>query len=198
MKKQETLEIMARQKEEIQATKTKLQEMHGKHMAEIKSAVKVHEEKLANSKQLLQELQAKYDKLLHERDTAVTEAKELRQKNKQSVSVTTETPYTEFPFVELQKATNGFDAEFKISEDEFASIYKSFIRNTNVAIKLFHPRSLKGQAKFYQEVITLLPFNSAKTLFRMSSDIIETLLYMGHRSCRLLSLVESGILILSH
>nr|CAB3447465.1 unnamed protein product [Digitaria exilis] len=156
MKKQETVEeIMARQKEEIQATKRKLQEMHVKHMAEIKSTVKVHEEKLANSKQLLQEVQAKYDKLLHERDTAVTEAKELRQKNKQSASITTETPYTEFSFVELQKATNGFDAEFKISEDEFASLYKSFIRNTNVAIKLFHPQSLKGQAKFYQEVAVL-------------------------------------------
>ncbi|XP_072150537.1 U-box domain-containing protein 33-like isoform X2 [Setaria viridis] len=156
LKKQETMEeTMARQKEEIQATKRKLHEIHGKHMAEIKSAVKVHEEKDANSKQLFQELQVKYDKLLHERDTAVIEAKELRQKNKQSASVTNETPYTGFSFVELQKTTNGFDAEFKISEDGFASIYKGFIRNTNVAIKLFHPRSLKGQAKFYQEVAVL-------------------------------------------
>jgi len=37
--------------------------------------VNVHEEKLANSKQLLQELQAKNENLLHERDAAVTEAK---------------------------------------------------------------------------------------------------------------------------
>ncbi|CAL4967831.1 unnamed protein product [Urochloa decumbens] len=156
LKKHETMEeTMAIQKEQIQATKRKLNEIHGKHMTEIKSIVKVHEEKLANSKQLLQELQAKYDKLLHERETAVTEAKELRQKNKQRASVTTETPYTEFSFGELQKTTNGFDAEFKIREDEFANIYKGFIRNTNVAIKLFHPRSLKGQAKFYQEVAVL-------------------------------------------
>jgi hypothetical protein len=154
LEKQETMEeTNARQKEEIQATKRKLHEIQGKHMAEIKSIVKVHEEKHANSKQLLQELQVKYDKLLHQRDTAAIEAKELCQKNKQSASVTNETAYTEFSFVELQKTTNGFDAEFKISEDGFASIYKGFVRNTNVAIKLFHPRSLKGQAKFYQEVI---------------------------------------------
>ncbi|CAO2046925.1 unnamed protein product [Urochloa humidicola] len=156
LKKQETMEeTMAIQKEEIQATKRKLNDIHGKHMTEIKSIVKAHEEKLVNSKQLLQELQAKYDKLFHERETAVAEAKELRQKNKQRASVTTETPYTEFSFGELHKTTSGFDAEFKIREDEFASIYKAFIRNTSVAIKLFHPRSLKGQAKFYQEVAVL-------------------------------------------
>ncbi|KAJ1280324.1 hypothetical protein BS78_04G223200 [Paspalum vaginatum] len=143
VKEQETMkETVARQKEEIQATKRKLHEVHGKHMAEIKSAVKVHEENLANSKQLLQELQAKYDKLLHERDT-------------QRALAAAETPNMEFSFVELKKATKGFDEEFKISEDEFASIYKGFIRNTNVAIKLFHPRSLKGQAKFYKEVAVL-------------------------------------------
>ncbi|CAN6245471.1 unnamed protein product [Urochloa humidicola] len=156
LKRQETMEeTMAIQKEEIQATKRKLHEIHGKHMTEIKSMVELHEEKLANSKQLLQELQAKYDRLLHEKETAVTETKELRQKNKQHASMTTETSYTEFSFVELQKTTNGFDAVFKIREDEFASIYKGFIRNTNVAIKLFHPRSLKGQGKFYQEVAVL-------------------------------------------
>ncbi|CAN6279475.1 unnamed protein product [Urochloa humidicola] len=156
LKKQETMEeTMAIQKEEIQATNKKLHAIHGKHMTEIKSIVKVHEEKLANSKQLLQELQAKYDKSLHERETAVAEVKKLREKNKQRASVTTETPYTEFSFIELQKTTNGFDEEFKIREDEFASFYKGFIRNTNVAIKLFHPRSVKGQAKFYQEVAVL-------------------------------------------
>jgi peptidoglycan hydrolase CwlO-like protein len=154
VKKQEIMEeTMTRQKEEIEASKRKLHEMHGKHMTELKSAVQVHEEKLANSKQLLQELQAKYDKLLHERDTAVMEAKALRKKNKQRALVTTETPNTEFSIIELQKATKGFDAEFKISEDGFASIYKGFVRNTNLAIKLFHPRSLKGQARFYQEVV---------------------------------------------
>jgi len=146
---------MARQTEEIQGAKRKLHEIHSKHMTEIKSAVNVHEEKLANSKQLLQELQAKNENLLHERDAAVTEAKELRQKNKKRASMITETPNTEFSFAELQKATNGFHEEFKICEDEFARIYKGFIRNTNVAIKLFHPQSLKGQAKFYQEVMDI-------------------------------------------
>lgn len=152
-KKQETMEeTMTRQKEEIQASKRKLHETHGKHMSEIKSAVKVHEEKLADSKQLLQELQAKHDKLLRERDTAAMEAKESRQKNKQRALGTTETANTEFSIVELQKATRGFDAELKISEDGFASVYRGFVRNTDVAIKLFHSRSLKGQARFYQEV----------------------------------------------
>jgi hypothetical protein len=69
--------------------------------------------------------------------------------------MTNEPLNTEFSFAELQQATKGFDAEFKISDDGFASIYKGFLRNTTVAIKLFHPQSLTGQAKFHREVIDI-------------------------------------------
>ncbi|XP_025801771.1 U-box domain-containing protein 33-like isoform X2 [Panicum hallii] len=154
-KRDEMQEIVARQEEEIKATKRQLQGIHDRIMIEMKSAVKVHEEKLADTKQFLQELQSKYEKLLHDRDAAVAEAKELRQKNKQRGSMTNEPLNTEFSFAELQQATKGFDAEFKISDDGFASIYKGFLRNTTVAIKLFHPQSLTGQAKFHREVAVL-------------------------------------------
>ncbi|OEL21600.1 U-box domain-containing protein 33 [Dichanthelium oligosanthes] len=154
-KRDEMEETMAIKEEEIKATKRQLQEIHDKNMTEMKSAVKVHEEKLADSKQLLQELQSKYEKLLHDRDAAVTEAKELRQKNKQRGSMTNETSSTEFSFAELKQATKGFDAEFKISDDGSASIYKGFLHNTTVAIKLFHPKSLNGQEKFHREVAVL-------------------------------------------
>ncbi|CAL4886197.1 unnamed protein product [Urochloa decumbens] len=154
-KRDQTEETMARQEEEIKATKIQLQEIHDKNMTEMKSAVKFHEEKLADSKQLLQELQAKYEKLLHDRDAAIAEAKELHQKNKQRGSMTNETSNTEFSFAELQQGTKEFDSEFKISDDGFASVYKGFLRNTTVAIKLFHPQSMNGQARFQREVAVL-------------------------------------------
>ncbi|KAL6911795.1 hypothetical protein ACP4OV_000600 [Aristida adscensionis] len=149
---EETIEI---QKEEIQAAKRQLHEAQGKHMTDIKSAVKDHEEKLADSKHLLQELQVKCEKLLCERDNAVTLAKELLLKNKHEAAMTTETLDIGFSLVEMQKATNGFDVAFKISEDRFANVYKGFVRNTSVAIKLLHPQILKGQDNFHKEVAVL-------------------------------------------
>ncbi|CAN6238916.1 unnamed protein product [Urochloa humidicola] len=123
----------------------------------MKSDVKFHEEKLADSKEPLQELQAKYEKILYDRDAAVAEAKELHQKNKQRGSKSNETSNTEFSFAELQvqQANKEFDSEFKISDDGFASVYKGFLRNTTVAIKLFHPQSMNGQARFQREVAVL-------------------------------------------
>lgn len=148
-------EIIARQEKEIKEAKRQLHDVHSKHMGEIKSTIKVHEEKLTDSKRLAEELQTKFDKLLHEKVMAVKELDDLRQKYKQRVIMT-----TEFSFVELHQATKGFDAGLKIGEDEFACIYRGFLRNTVVAIKLLHPQSLKGEAEFHQQVIESLLLNA--------------------------------------
>ncbi|TVU28805.1 hypothetical protein EJB05_20338, partial [Eragrostis curvula] len=158
MKKKEAMEeTIARQLKKIEEAKRQLHEVHDKHMIEMKYAVKAHEEKISNSMHLLQELQDKHDKLLQERNIAFTEAEDLRQKykQKQRAFMTAETLNIEFSFVELQQATKDFNAEFKISEDEFASGYRGFLRNTFVAIKLLHPQSLQGEVEFHQQVAKL-------------------------------------------
>ena len=144
-------ETLATQKEEIQETKGQLEDIHDKHMSEIKSTIKVYEEKLEKSKQFIQELQAKYDKLQRERDTAVTEA-EFRQKSKHRASAAAKALRIDFSLSELQQATKGFDTSLKIGEGEFGSVYKGFLRNTTVAVKLLHPKNLQGQHEFHQEV----------------------------------------------
>jgi hypothetical protein len=78
-------EEIARQPKEIEEVKRQLHDAYGKHTTEIKSIGKFHEEKLTNSKCLLQELQTEYDKLLDERDAAGTDLDDLRQKYKQRV-----------------------------------------------------------------------------------------------------------------
>ena len=152
MRKREAMEeTLATQKEEIQETKGQLEDIHDKHMSEIKSTIKVYEEKLEKSKHFIQELQAKYDKLQRERDTAVTEA-EFRQKSKHRASAAAKALRIDFSLSELQQATKGFDTSLKIGEGEFGSVYKGFLRNTTVAVKLLHPKNLQGQHEFHQEV----------------------------------------------
>lgn len=156
VRKREAMEeALAIQKEEIQETKGQLEDKHDKHMSGIKSTIKVYEEKLEKSKQFIQELQANYDKLLDERDTAVTVAEEQRQRNKHGASVTAKALNIDFSLYELQQATKGFDTTLKISESGIGSVYKGFLRNTNVAVKFLHPENLQGQQEFHEEVAFL-------------------------------------------
>ncbi|KAM3242683.1 hypothetical protein ACQJBY_054969 [Aegilops geniculata] len=140
-------EAHAIQEEEIQAMIRQLADINAKYISDMKSAIKFHEEELEKSKHFIQEIQAKYDKSLHERDTAVTEAKELRQKNKHGALV--------FSLSELQQATKCFDISLKIGEGGSGRFYKGFLRNTTVAIKLLHCQRLQGQQEFHQEVAFL-------------------------------------------
>ncbi|KAF0915853.1 hypothetical protein E2562_039178 [Oryza meyeriana var. granulata] len=156
LKRREAVEeIFARQKEEIQETKRELDEIHGRHTTNIKSTIKVYEEKLAESRCFIQELQAKYDKLLHERDTALAESEELHQKNKHGARMTVTTQTSDFSLFELQQATQDYDTALKIGTGSFGSVYKGFLRNTTVAVKLLHPQSLQGQLEFHQEIVFL-------------------------------------------
>ncbi|KAF7090297.1 hypothetical protein CFC21_093064 [Triticum aestivum] len=146
-KQKEVEEAHAIREEEIQAMIQQLADINAKYISDMKSAIKFHEEELEKSKHFIQEIQAKYDKSLHERDTAVTEAKELRQKNKHGALV--------FSLSELQEATKCFDISLKIGEGGSGRVYKGFLRNTTVAIKLLHCQRLQRQQEFHQEVAFL-------------------------------------------
>lgn len=120
-------------------------------ISEIKLYAKDNEDKLATNKHQLELLQADYDRLQHERDAAIREADELQEQNLQRVLPPSETLNTKFSLVELQQATQDFDPTRKIGEGGFGSVYKGFLRNTTVAIKLLHPESMQGQSEFHQE-----------------------------------------------
>ncbi|XP_062222517.1 U-box domain-containing protein 33-like [Phragmites australis] len=126
-------------------------------ITEMASAIKDHEEKMVANKYLLQVLQTDKEKLQQERDAAVTEAEGLRRKNDQRISMPLSALAlsTEFSSYELEQATQGFNEALKIGEGGFGSVYKGFLRNTTVAIKLLHPQSMQGQSEFNQEVVVL-------------------------------------------
>ncbi|CAL5020436.1 unnamed protein product [Urochloa decumbens] len=126
-------------------------------ITEMASAIKDYEEKMSANKSLIQMLQADNEKLQQERDAAASEAESLRQKSEQKIPtpLPAETLTTEFSYFELEQATQGFDERLKIGEGGFGSVYKGFLRNTTVAIKLLAPQSMQGQSEFNQEVAVL-------------------------------------------
>ncbi|EEE57531.1 hypothetical protein OsJ_07848 [Oryza sativa Japonica Group] len=152
LKRREAVEeTFARQKEEIQETKRELNKIRSRHMTEIKA----HEEKLAESIRFIQKIQAKYDKTLHERDTAIAESEKLRQMNRDGASMIATTQIADFSFFELRQATQDFDTALKIGTGRFMNVYKGFIRNTAITVMLLHPQGLQGQLEFHQEVVVL-------------------------------------------
>jgi len=153
IKRQEN-DAMRREQEEAYAALYNANEQKVRleqRISEIELYVKDNEDKLATNKHQLEVLQADYDRLQHERDAAIREVAELREKNQQRVLAPSEAPNTKFSLVELQQATQDFDQTLKIGEGGFGCVYKGILRNTTVAIKLLHPQSMQGQSKFHQE-----------------------------------------------
>ncbi|KAJ4745530.1 U-box domain-containing protein kinase family protein [Rhynchospora pubera] len=99
----------------------------------------------------LELLQKENKKLQDERDNAVKEANELLR----SASRQSHVAFSEFLLLELQQATENFSNSHKIGEGGFGSVFKGFLHNTMVAIKILHPESLQGKPEFEQEVAIL-------------------------------------------
>ncbi|KAJ4760711.1 protein kinase family protein [Rhynchospora pubera] len=99
----------------------------------------------------LELLQKENKKLQDERDNAVKEAKGLLG----SASRQSHVAFSEFLLLELQQATENFSNSHKIGEGGFGSVFKGFLHNTMVAIKILHPESLQGKQEFEQEVTIL-------------------------------------------
>ncbi|XP_074559055.1 U-box domain-containing protein 33-like [Curcuma longa] len=123
-------------------------------ITEAENAAKDYENKLSEAHGLLHSLQSDYDALQQEHDKAVREAEELLQKRDQTASIFGFFN-SEFSALELKKATEDFSNNLKIGEGGFGSVYKGFLRNTTVAIKLLHPQSMQGRSEFHQEVAIL-------------------------------------------
>ncbi|URE05566.1 U-box domain-containing protein [Musa troglodytarum] len=165
--RKEIEEALAREKLEVEKLKSQHYEI-SKHLqnaieqklelefkiSESEHVAKEYERKLTEAHHLLCSLQSDYDSLQQERDKAVKEAEELLQKRKQTSSISGAFSL-EFSSLELMQATENFSNSLKIGEGGFGCVYKGFIRNTAVAIKLLHQQSMQGQSEFHQEVAVL-------------------------------------------
>lgn len=91
--------------------------------------------------------------LMLQRDKALREAEKLRAKKGESTATAEGTMHiTEFSYSEIKEATNDFDHSMKIGESVYGSVYKGFLRHTNIAIKKLNPESTQTQSQFNQEV----------------------------------------------
>ncbi|KAK2992640.1 hypothetical protein RJ640_023950 [Escallonia rubra] len=111
------------------------------------------EEKIFSAVELLQNYKNERDELQVERDDALREAEDLRQKQAEESSSTQSPQFcSEFSFFEIEEATKKFDPSLKIGEGGYGSIYKGLLRHTLVAIKKLHSHSLQGPLEYQQEV----------------------------------------------
>ncbi|KAJ6840817.1 U-box domain-containing protein 33-like isoform X1 [Iris pallida] len=120
------------------------------------SIIKDLEEKLLEARRLFDSLQVEHEELQLQQDASVREAEELRQKIEAGTTKTHgPTHFSEFSYSEIEQATCNFSSSFKIGEGGYGSVYKGFLRNTIVAIKMLNPDGMQGQSEFHQEVNTL-------------------------------------------
>ncbi|KAL9234476.1 hypothetical protein vseg_009346 [Gypsophila vaccaria] len=119
-------------------------------------SLKELEERLLSAVELLKKYKNERDELQTERDNALGETENLRKQLAEGPSSSHVPVYfSVFSFSDLEKATNYFDPNLKIGEGGYGSIYKGFLRHTEVAVKILNPNSMQGPQEFDQEVDVL-------------------------------------------
>ncbi|KAJ1687354.1 hypothetical protein LUZ63_018744 [Rhynchospora breviuscula] len=143
-------------KQEIKMVQSQLDLLHEENKklhTERDDAVKqeiLHKQEIETIQSRLDLLQEEHKKLQKERENIIKEVEKLRGSAYRSY-----VPFSEFLLSELQQATENFSNKHKIGEGGFGCVYKGFLRNTVVAIKMLHPQSLQGRPEFEQEVTIL-------------------------------------------
>ncbi|KAF0911513.1 hypothetical protein E2562_011149 [Oryza meyeriana var. granulata] len=147
-------------------------ELKQRNEIEVKLATTIEEvERLARTAdELAAKLQKEYEKILvlekrsaHsdriikdlmlQRDKAVREAEAVCVKNGESTAIADRTMHiTELSISEIKEATCNFDHSLKVGESVYGSVYKGFLRHTNVAVKKLNPESTQSLSQFNQEV----------------------------------------------
>ncbi|PRQ23794.1 putative protein kinase RLK-Pelle-RLCK-IXb family [Rosa chinensis] len=121
-------------------------------IAESDQLVQSLEQKIISAVDLLQNYKRERDELHVERDNALREAEELRKRQGEASSTQMPQFFNDFSFPEIEEATRHFDPSLKIGEGGYGSIFKGFLRHTEVAIKMLNDHSLQGPSEFQQEV----------------------------------------------
>ncbi|KAL5727435.1 non-specific serine/threonine protein kinase [Ranunculus cassubicifolius] len=125
-------------------------------IADYDRTLKEFEEKIDVAVKLLLSFRQERDKLQVERDNAVHETQLLRRRR--AVEATSSQGlqfFSDFSFSEIDAATSSFDPSLIIGDGGDGTVYKGYLRNTDVAIKSLNPSSLQGRSEFQQEVEVL-------------------------------------------
>jgi len=165
-KRKEIEEAVSRGNEELEKLKHQVDEVMEELCISMEQKLSL-ENKIAKSNQMVQELEQKIfsavellqkykkerDELQLERDNALEIAEELRKKQAEA-ALNGFMPrfFSEFYFSEIEEATNNFDPSLKIGEGGYGTIYRGFLRQTQVAIKMLNSHSSQGPSEFQQEV----------------------------------------------
>ncbi|XP_050249608.1 U-box domain-containing protein 33-like isoform X4 [Quercus robur] len=165
--RKEIEEALAKEKEEHEKVKIQLNKVMGDlqvaldkksslecKIAESDEMVEELELSIASVMQLLQTCEKERDEFLVGRDNAIKEAEELRRKKVESSS-TRMPQFSEFSYLEIDKATQNFDPFLEIGEGRHGNTYKGILREIQVAIKVPHQRNLQDPLGFQSEVDTL-------------------------------------------
>lgn len=121
------------------------------HIDDYDCALRSSEVKIQTSQQLYEVLKVEHEKLQKQRDATLKEVEDLRRYQVASKSGTVAN-FSEFSFPEIELATQSFSDSLKIGEGGYGSVYKGFLRNTTVAVKVLNYESMQGQSEFHQEV----------------------------------------------
>ncbi|KAM1707581.1 hypothetical protein ACFX13_000721 [Malus domestica] len=124
-------------------------------IAESDQMVMSLEQKIISAVELLKNYKRERDELHVERDNALREAEELREKQGEASSSHIPQFFSEFSFAEIEEATQNFNPSLKIGEGGYGSIFKGSLRHTQVAIKTLNAHSKQGPSEFQQEVDVL-------------------------------------------
>ncbi|GJS16113.1 U-box domain-containing protein kinase family protein [Tanacetum coccineum] len=113
-------------------------------------------QKMSSTIKLLQNYKKERDELQVERDDAFRRVEELRARQPDEASSSSVSHfYNEFSFTEIKDATRNFDPSLKIGEGGYGSVFRGYLRHTEVAIKTMHSHNLHGTLEFQQEVNVL-------------------------------------------
>ncbi|GMY09244.1 U-box domain-containing protein 33-like isoform X4 [Fagus crenata] len=89
------------------------------------------------------------------RGKAEKDAVEAMHRHQGEFSSTQMPQFSEFSFSEIEKATQNFDPSLKMGEGRHGNIYKGFLREIQVAIKVLQHHNFQDPSRFQSEVDTL-------------------------------------------
>ncbi|KAJ0967154.1 hypothetical protein J5N97_024071 [Dioscorea zingiberensis] len=124
-------------------------------VVDLDDTVNNFEEDLSAMQYSLQSLHKKHKDLQGEHANVVREVEELRQKKKHMLISHVATNFPYFSYLELKEATSNFDSALKVGEDGYGNVYKGWLRNTKVTIKVLNPEGMEVLPEFYQELNVL-------------------------------------------
>uniref|UniRef100_A0A2N9F9D2 RING-type E3 ubiquitin transferase n=1 Tax=Fagus sylvatica TaxID=28930 RepID=A0A2N9F9D2_FAGSY len=162
--RKEIEEALANKKEEHEKVKIKLNKVMEdlwfaldqkssleSQIAESHEMINGLELRIVSAVELFQTYKKERDEFLVERDNALKEAEEPRR-NQGEFSSTQMPQFSEFSFSEIEKATQNFDPSLKMGEGRHGNIYKGFLREIQVAIKVLQHHNFQDPSRFQSEV----------------------------------------------